>query len=177
MSSPRCPTRPACLSWCQETSLSADSLHSTKRLKASLSAYGLRFKPRKNCQFISCVALGNHYCDFSLSNKTRTLTLNGVRNDPSQFDESVQPTGAAVQDAYRAFEEKFHTTDETRVGDLLWTVHRFTVEGKEVVIDSINVAWCSNLQEDPGSLIFPHDRYTKYLHETTDLRLSVCTTL
>lgn len=121
--------------------------------------------------FVCCP--GNHDCDFSLSNKTRTLTLNGVRNDPSQFDESVLQTGAAVQDAYRAFEKKFHSTDETRVGDLLWTAHRFTVEGKEVVIDSINVAWCSNLHEDPGNLIFPHDRYTKYLHEATDLRLSV----
>lgn len=121
--------------------------------------------------FVCCP--GNHDCDFSLSNKTRTLTLNGVRSDPSQFDESVLQTGAAVQLAYTAFAEKIHTTGETRVGDLLWTANRFTVEGKEVVIDSINVAWCSNLHEEPGSLIFPHERYTRYLHETNDLRLSV----
>ena len=31
--------------------------------------------------FVCCP--GNHDCDFSLSNKTRTLTLNGVRSDPS----------------------------------------------------------------------------------------------
>ena len=121
--------------------------------------------------FVCCP--GNHDCDFSLSNKTRTLTLNGVRSDPSQFDESVLQTGAAVQLAYRAFAEKIHTTGETRVGDLLWTANRFTVEGKAVVIDSINVAWCSNLHEEPGSLIFPYDRYTRYLYETNDLRLSV----
>jgi Calcineurin-like phosphoesterase len=116
---------------------------------------------------------GNHDCDFSLGNKTRTLALNGVRADPSQFDDSILATGASVQSAYREFANKLASAAETRVGDDLWTCHRFTVEGKEIVIDSINVAWCSNLHEEPGTLIFPHERYVQRLHETVDIRLSV----
>lgn len=121
--------------------------------------------------FICCA--GNHDCDFDLGNKTRTLALNGVRADPSQFDDSILETGAALQVAFRTFSDKLITQEESRVGDLLWNCHRFTVEGKEVVIDSINVAWCSNLHEDPGSLIFPHERYASRLNESVDVRLSV----
>lgn len=116
---------------------------------------------------------GNHDCDFDLSNKARTLTLNGVRADPTQFDESVLEIGASVQVAYRDFVENLVTATETRVGDRLWTKHRFTVESKEIIIDSLNVSWCSNMHEEPGSLIFPHERYGKHLNETVDLRLLV----
>ena len=121
--------------------------------------------------FILCA--GNHDCDFDLGNRTRTLALNGVRADPSQFDDSILETGAALQVSYRAFVEKLVSPGETRVGDELWTCHRFTVEDKEIVIDSINVAWCSNLHEEPGSLIFPHERYAKHLHDSTEIRLSI----
>ena len=120
--------------------------------------------------FIFCA--GNHDCDFSLGNKTRTLALNGVRADPSQFDESILETGASLQSEYRRFEEAHLTPGETRVGDILWTCHRFTIEGKEIVVDSINVAWCSNLHESPGTLIFPHERYAQRINEVTDIRLS-----
>lgn len=121
--------------------------------------------------FVFCA--GNHDCDFSLGNKTRTLALDGVRADPSQFDESILETGAALQIAFRNFEETLTTPTETRMGDILWTCHRFTVERKEIIIDSLNVAWCSNLHETPGSLIFPHERYTRHLNEASDVRLSV----
>lgn len=118
-------------------------------------------------------AAGNHDCDFALGNKTRTLALNGVRADPSQFDDSILATGASVQRAYHEFADKLASGGETRIGDALWTCHRFTVEGKEIVIDSINVAWCSNLHEEPGTIIFPHERYAPKLHESVDIRLSV----
>lgn len=121
--------------------------------------------------FVLCA--GNHDCDFELGNKTRTLALNGVRADLSQFDDSILETGTALQVKYRAFVEKLVTPGETRVGDDLWRCHRFTVEDKEIVIDSINVAWCSNLHEEPGSLIFPHERYAKHLNESIDIRVSV----
>jgi hypothetical protein len=121
--------------------------------------------------FVVCA--GNHDCDFALGSKARTLVLNGVRADPSQFDDSILDAGASVQGAYRKFADKLSTVGETRIGDHLWTCHRFSVEGKEFVIDSINVAWCSNLNEEPGTLIFPYERYAQHLHETADIRLSV----
>lgn len=116
---------------------------------------------------------GNHDCDFSKGGKPRILTLNAVRDDPTQLDDDVIEMGTSTQSEFRKFAEKFHTTNETRAGDMLWTSHRFTVEGKEIVFDGINVAWCSNLKEEPGALIFPVDRYTKLQNEIVDLRISV----
>lgn len=121
--------------------------------------------------FVCCA--GNHDCDFALGSKTRMLALDGVRADPSQFDDSILETGTAVQAAYRKFAERLESTDETRLGDDLWSSHRFTVDGKEIIIDSINVAWCSNLREEPGTLIFPHERYAPHLRDTVDIRISV----
>lgn len=116
---------------------------------------------------------GNHDCDFSVGGKPRLLTLNAVREDPSQLDDEVIALGVSVQASFNEFAKKFHSPDETRKGDALWIQHRFTVEGKEVVFDGINVAWCSNLREEQGTLIFPVDRYKSMRDERADLRLAV----
>jgi hypothetical protein len=119
------------------------------------------------------VAPGNHDCDFSLDNKARQLVLQGIRNAPSEIDDSIIDTACAVQAPFRAFAEQLESSGETRVGDRLWVAHRFTVENKEIVFDALNVSWCSQLQEEPGSLVFPHARYAKYLDEHVDLRVNV----
>jgi len=119
------------------------------------------------------LAPGNHDCDFSLNSTTRTLTLNAVRSNPQGIDDSVIETGCVVQAPFVAFAAELHTEDETRVGDSLWTAHRFTVEGKEIVFDTVNVSWCSQIKEEPGTLVFPHTRYATYLEQTPDLRIGV----
>lgn len=116
---------------------------------------------------------GNHDCDFSIGGKPRTLTLNAVREDPTQLDDDVIVLGTSTQIEFRKFSEEFETEGETRAGDSLWKSHRFTVEGNQIVFDGINVAWCSNIKEEPGSLIFPIERYTKLQNETVDLRVTV----
>lgn len=119
------------------------------------------------------MAPGNHDCDFRRTNKARLLTLNGVRNDPSQFDESVIDLGASIQEAYRNFSDSMVTPGESRTGDVLLTTHRFTVGGHELSFDCINVSWCSNLREEPGSIIFPVERYQQKLSTPADLRVAV----
>lgn len=116
---------------------------------------------------------GNHDCDFARSSTPRRVTLNAVRDDPSQLDEDVIQLGTSIQAAFKTFADSLHTPDQSRLGDDLWTRHRFTVEGKEIVFDAINVAWCSNLQEEPGTLIFPIDRYKDICNETPELRVSI----
>lgn len=118
-------------------------------------------------------APGNHDCDFSKGTRARTLALNAVRMDASQLEDSIVEIGTITQDSYRAFESQIKSKNETTLGDTLWMTHRFTVEGKEVVFDTINVSWCSNLHEEPGSLIFPVDRYQHHLNEISDLRIAV----
>jgi hypothetical protein len=119
------------------------------------------------------VAPGNHDCDFSLDNGTRKLVLKGVRTAPAEIDDSIIETACAVQHPFADFAKALHSAGETRVGDKLWTCHRFTVEGHEMVFDLLNVSWCSQSREEPGSLVFPHERYAKYLDEHVDLRIGV----
>lgn len=119
------------------------------------------------------VAPGNHDCDFSLNNKTRLLTLSSVRAKPEEIDDSVIDTGCAVQKPYFNFAGELFSAEETRVGDQLWTSHRFTVEGREVVFEALNVSWCSQIKEEPGSIVFPYERYTHFIDENVDLRISV----
>src|SRR5690606_17919091 len=57
------------------------------------------------------------------------------------------------------------------VGDQLWTSHRFSVEGVELIFDSLNVSWCSNLHEAPGTLIFPVERYKNRRNDAADYRV------
>jgi hypothetical protein len=116
---------------------------------------------------------GNHDCDFSLNTNTRRLTIAGVLSEPKEIDESVIDTGCAIQIHFQQFVEELHSVDETRVGDKLWTSHRFTVEGKELIFDALNVSWCSRIREEPGTLVFPHERYKKCLEDVVDLRVTV----
>ncbi|CDN89575.1 MULTISPECIES: metallophosphoesterase family protein [Hydrogenophaga] len=141
------------------------------------AARGLFESIRKNIQaekdlpvhFV--MAPGNHDCDFSLSNAPRQLTLDAIREKPEKLDDDVIALGASVQGAYRAFSESFESPGETRVGDQLWTSHRFSVEGVELIFDSLNVSWCSNLHEAPGTLIFPVERYKNRRNDAADYRV------
>lgn len=128
-------------------------------------------KPTLAVHFVTCP--GNHDCDFSKSGNARVLLLDAVRKNPSMLDDSVLKESLKVQAAYREFTAEMQSECETVTGDEIWGMHRFTVEGKELVFDSINVAWCSNLREEPGSLIFPHERYTDRLSGVADLRVAV----
>ena len=119
------------------------------------------------------MAPGNHDCDFALDTPARQLVLKGVRDPSTSIEDSIIDAGCTVQVPFRAFADSQHTPGETRVGDKLWTSHRFTVEGREVVFDVLNVSWCSQKKEEQGSLVFPHTRYAKHLDEVSDLRISV----
>lgn len=119
------------------------------------------------------VAPGNHDCNFNLNNQTRKLALQSLRGAPGEIDDSVIETGCSIQNPFFEFADKLHSPGETRAGDKLWTCHRFTVEGHELVFDVLNVSWCSQIHEEPGSLVFPHERYSKHLDELVSLRVAV----
>ncbi|ATA53124.1 hypothetical protein CKY39_07800 [Variovorax boronicumulans] len=119
------------------------------------------------------VAPGNHDCDFAQDSGARRLILDGVRNAPSRIDDSVIEIACAIQQPFEDFASALHTAGETRVGDQLWTCHRFTVGSHELVFDVLNVSWCSQIREEPGSLVFPYERYAKYQDQHVELRISV----
>jgi hypothetical protein len=119
------------------------------------------------------IAPGNHDCDFNRDSGARKLILDGVRNAPSRIDDSVIDLACDVQKPFEVFANDLHTAGESRAGDKLWTCHRFTVDGHEVVFDVLNVSWCSQIREEPGSLVFPYERYAKYEDQHVELRIGV----
>lgn len=119
------------------------------------------------------ISPGNHDCDFKKDNTVRQLVLKSVRGNPSDIDDSVIATACAVQEPFEVFAAELHTSDETRTGDKLWCSHRFTVETREIIFDAINVSWCSQIKEEPGSIVFPHERYTSHLDQQAELRIGV----
>ena len=132
-----------------------------------------RIQEEKDVPLHFVVAPGNHDCDFNLDSQARRLVLKGIKNAPAEIDESVIDTACAVQRPFNEFAESLHTVGESRLGDKLWMCHRFSVEGHELVFDVLNVSWCSQIREEPGTLVFPHERYTKYLDELVELRIGV----
>ena len=119
-------------------------------------------------------APGNHDCNFQNDSQARRGVLESARNDIQRLeDDSIVELASIVQQEYRAFEEQLLSAGETRVGDRLWTSHRFTVGGREIVFDSINVSWCSSLNEEQGAIIFPVERYRAKLNEVADLRIAI----
>lgn len=119
-------------------------------------------------------APGNHDCNFKRDNAARRAMLESARADIQKLeDNTIVDFASEVQSEYRDFEQQLLSAGETRAGDKLWTSHRFTVEGNEIVFDTINVSWCSSLHEEQGTIIFPTDRYQKKLSEAADLRIAV----
>lgn len=119
------------------------------------------------------IAPGNHDCDFARDNGARKILLDGVRNAPSRIDDSVIEIACSVQKPFEDFASGLHTAGETRTGDRLWLSHKFTVGSHELVFDVLNVSWCSQIKEEPGSLVFPHERYSSYLDQHVELRIGV----
>lgn len=119
------------------------------------------------------ISPGNHDCDFDLNNKTRQLTLSSIRSRPEEIDDSVIATGCAVQVPFFSFAESFDSAEANQLGDKLWRSQRFTIEGREVVFDALNVSWCSQIRDEPGSVVFPYERYASFSEETPDLRIAV----
>jgi hypothetical protein len=119
-------------------------------------------------------APGNHDCNFKRDNAARRAMLESARADIQKLeDNTIVDFASEIQSEYRDFEKQLLSAGETRSGDKLWTSHRFTVEGNEIVFDTINVSWCSSLHEEQGTIIFPTDRYQKKLGEAADLRIAV----
>ena len=123
-------------------------------------------------QFVPCP--GNHDCDFSKDTSARRMVLAAVQTrGGSSVDESVIATCVETQDAYFAFEKRLTADIEHISGDVLWKSYQFELEGKTLVFDALNVAWASQINEEQGTLTFPHERYAKKTNEHPDIRVAV----
>jgi hypothetical protein len=117
---------------------------------------------------------GNHDCDFERNTKIRELALEALRQHGTDaVDDSVIAACCTVQSAYFNFIEQLNAHYKSPEGDRLWQTLRLEVDGKDVVVDCINVAWMSRIREEQGSLSFPYDRYIKETKDKPDVRIAV----
>lgn len=122
--------------------------------------------------FIPCP--GNHDCDFAKDDSTRKHVLAAVQSKGSAaVDNSVIDTCVRIQSDYFSFEAKLTNSIEHKRGDALWKSFEFDLEGKTLTFDSLNVAWASQLHEEQGTLVFPHERYATKANEVPDIRVAV----
>jgi hypothetical protein len=121
--------------------------------------------------FIPCP--GNHDCDFSKEDSTRKFVLEAIKGQSSdKIDDSIIGTCTRVQENYFSFEARMTEDVPFKRGDALWKSYEIDLEGKRLTFDSLNVAWASQLHEQPN-LVFPHIRYESKVKEQPDIRITV----
>lgn len=122
-----------------------------------------------NVDFVMCP--GNHDCDFD-NDKLRSFLLDSVLSqDIEKIDRSIFESCTTHQNGYFEFRDQF---EENQVEtDKLWVTQKFTVGGKSIVFESVNLAWASKISEEQGKLLFPFSVYTNKSKLDADIRISL----
>jgi hypothetical protein len=116
---------------------------------------------------------GNHDCDFTRDNGARNLLIKSLEDsDHPEVDESILDACTAIQQPFFDFRELLEENKKA-VDDRLWRSSQFTVGGKIISFECLNVAWVSKREEDPGRLYFPFERYSEKHNLHADIRLVV----
>lgn len=119
------------------------------------------------------VVPGNHDCDFESESGARTALLRALDNPrDSEVDDHFVSVCTTVQNNFFDFREKIEDADGVS-GDRLWRTARYVIEGREFLFECLNVSWTSRLQETPGLLYFPVDRFSEKGRDTPDIRVAL----
>ncbi len=119
---------------------------------------------------------GNHDCDFKLDTGTRKVLVNSItgQDSPPDIDDSIIDSCTAIQKSFFDFRKKIENNEAViDDNDKLWRSSHFSINGKTIGFESLNISWVSNLQEKEGHLFFPIDRYTGKEEKSYDLRLLI----
>ena len=136
---------------------------------------GIRDSLLKECQrpLYFVVVPGNHDCNFDLDTGTRRNNLRHILSSPTpEIDESVIDSCLSVQKPFQDFRRTIETFSP-KFDDGLWTTHIFDVAGKRIAFECLNLSWTSQLDEMPGKLVFPYDRYQHMPQDDVDVRIAV----
>lgn len=131
----------------------------------------IRLETQIPIAFVICP--GNHDCNFSLDTGARKMLLKGMEyHSMADVDDSIIGTCTSIQVPFFDFRDSLENNPDAE-GDKLWRTSRYTVEGKTIAFECLNVSWVSKIREEPGGLYFPVDRYSHLSRDTADLRLVV----
>lgn len=121
--------------------------------------------------FVVCP--GNHDCNFDLDTGARKMLVKAMEDSTSvNVDESIIGTCTSIQAPFFGFRDSLENNPDV-ADDKLWRTSLYTVEGKTIAFECLNVSWVSKLREEPGRLYFPVDRYSNVTRDAADLRLVV----
>jgi calcineurin-like phosphoesterase family protein len=116
---------------------------------------------------------GNHDCDFLKDSGTRRhLLAQLLGSENPEIDDSVVAICTEPQAEYFHFRDSLEGGLAT-TGDALWRSRELKIGEKTIRFDSVNMAWLSQLPEEPGHLYFPAARYESMAGYQADLRLLV----
>lgn len=114
---------------------------------------------------------GNHDCDFKQNSGSRKMNVKSIEeSDSPEIDTSVIETCTFIQKPFFNFRNELES-DAEAVDDLLWRSREFSVEGKTIAFECLNISWTSNYHETPGRLYFPVDHYNERHYKNVNLRL------
>ena len=127
-----------------------------------------------NCDVSVIVAPGNHDCDFSKNTGARQGLISHLEKTAvADVDESIIDTCTAIQNDYLEFQRRIERHEVESSSDKLWRTSSFTVAGKVVEFNSLNVSWVSKIKEEPGHMLFPVDRYQSMLSDNAAIKIVV----
>lgn len=123
--------------------------------KACLDTLTENIKQRFSVDAVRCIFVpGNHDCDFSLSNKIRSLTIDAVRAgdvpDADMIEWCCKPQSEFVN-----FRDQFPNAKPDESTSLLHWKYRIAGANRSIEFRCYNTAWMSVLKEVQGTLQVP----------------------
>jgi UDP-2,3-diacylglucosamine pyrophosphatase LpxH len=150
----------------------AAEIEAGKRLISSLSDQIFkRFDKKANI----LVVPGNHDCDFATTSFVRTALVEKVCTEealPAIDDESCAIC-TKIQAAFFQFRSDIEPVNALSLSDRLLNVYDFDINGRRLLFYCYNSSWVSQLEERPGTLFFPFDRYVNDQAPTDCTRVAV----
>ena len=117
------------------------------------------------------VVPGNHDCNFDDHSSVRNAVLTNLANlNEDSIDDDIIKECLSVQKNFIDFRDRISTICNTG-NDLLWSQYVIEVNDKTILIDCLNMAWMSQINECQGTINFPLKRYKDRANSDEDLRI------
>ena len=118
---------------------------------------------------------GNHDCDFENTNRTvRDTIIKSIQQNDVKVDEGIINQCCEVQKNFFDFLNSFSVDGKVVYSDKLFRVIKYTVENYTVNFYCYNTAWVSQIDEQPGKMYFPINRFlNKFNSLVSDVAVNV----
>lgn len=124
----------------------------------------------KNTEFM--IIAGNHDCDFSGDQQMRDLLKNRMSEKDMYMDEFVENISKPLTNFYD-FKNKIRKKENIYYTDLLFDQYRFEEDTVSIQINCLNTAALSAKNENPGSLLYPINKYKGYMQNPATISITL----